>query len=67
MLPIKFEYITECGEKAFLSILTQVTRHYPGERMFRIRTEGESGWIAEEIVVESYIRNCLKRRVEVEG
>lgn len=63
MLPIRFEYISDIREKVYLSVLRQVTHRYTGETIYRVREEGESGWITEGFRNQHYIAWCLAHRV----
>ena len=65
MLPVRFEYVRDdFGNKVYLSILGQVEHHYTGETYYRVREEGEEGWIREGFRNQLYVNFCLKHRVE---
>lgn len=67
MLPIRFEYIRDdFGHKAYLSILGEIKHHYTGETLYHVREEGEEGWFVDGFMNQTYVNNCLKRRVKEE-
>lgn len=65
MLPVRFTYL-ENSEKVYASILGQFTHHFTGKTIYKIRLEGESGWINEYFYLEECVMNLLKKRVEDE-
>lgn len=65
MLPIRFEYVRDdFGNKAYMSILGEIKHHYTRETLYHVREEGEEGWIVDGYMTQTYVNNCLKRRVE---
>lgn len=63
MLPVRFVYL-ENTEKVYVSILGQFKHHFTGETIYRVRREGESGWVGEELYGEKNLINLLRLRVE---
>lgn len=47
MLPIRFTYLEPHDEKVYVSILDQIKHHFTGETIYKIRKEGERGWVSE--------------------
>ena len=64
MLPIRFTYLEAHGEKVYTSILGQFKHHFTGEIIYKIRMEGERGWVSEHWCEERYVRPLLNRKVE---
>lgn len=64
MLPIKFEYVNDVGSRVYLSILGELKHHYTGETIYRVREEGDSGWIVEGLRTKAHVDCLLRRSVE---
>lgn len=64
LLPVRFTYLEAHGEKVYVSILGQFKHHFTGETVYKIRKEGERGWVSESWIEEKYIPGMLNRRVE---
>lgn len=66
MLPIRFEYLTDYypQERVYVSLLDRYKHHYTGETIYRVREEGESGWVTVNYYQEKILQLILKRKVE---
>ena len=63
MIPSSFVYV-ENGMKIYMSIISQFRQHFTGKTVYRVRREGDTGWVHEEFYLEEYILLLLKNKVE---
>lgn len=65
MLPIRFEYFDkELEELIYVSILTQFKHHFTGETIYKIREEGESGFVFEAYIAEDELLKLVEQRIQ---
>ena len=64
MLPVRFTYLEDNGEKVYLSILGRFKHHFTGKTFYKVRREGETGWLGEDFYSEDYVMLLLNKRVE---
>ena len=63
MTPVHITYL-ENGEKVHVSILGQFAHHFTGTTIYKIRREGESGWVGEDLYFERALLLLLNMRIE---
>lgn len=60
-----FTYL-ENGEKVYTTILEHFSHRFTGRIIYKIRREGESGWIGEEFYNQDALTCLLRMKVEEE-